>query len=64
MAFNRVITFSRGMRGRGVPPWVKKIVFGVLAKVLFIHLDVPSGGYTYTKAKVNNALGRSVNAST
>ncbi|EFX76216.1 hypothetical protein DAPPUDRAFT_55424, partial [Daphnia pulex] len=29
----------RGMRGRGVPPLVKKIVFGVLAKLLFIHLD-------------------------
>lgn len=33
----------RGMRGRGVSPMIKKIVFGVLAKALWIHLDIPDG---------------------
>lgn len=37
------------MRGRGVPPLVKKIVFGILAKVLFIQLDIPE---TNSKVKV------------
>ncbi len=44
--------YRRGMRGRGVPPLVKKIVFGVLAKLLFIHLDVSEGCSCSTKAKV------------
>ncbi|XP_057378607.1 neuronal acetylcholine receptor subunit alpha-10-like isoform X1 [Daphnia carinata] len=41
----------RGMRGRGVPPMVKKIVFGVLAKLLFIQLDIAEGCSCSTKAK-------------
>lgn len=40
------------MRGRGVPPMVKKIVFGVLAKLLFIQLDIAEGCSCSTKAKV------------
>lgn len=39
------------MRGRGVPPLVKKVVFGVLAKILFIQLDIAEG-CSCTKAKV------------
>ena len=42
----------RGMRGRGVPPLVKRIVFGILAKMLCIHLDVPDG-CSCSKTKVH-----------
>jgi len=40
------------MRGRGVPPLVKKIVFGVLAKILFIQLDIQDT--CHCKKKVNS----------
>ena len=47
----------RGMRGRGVPPLVKKIVFGVMAKVLFIHLDIPEGcACTKTKVRIRQRV--------
>lgn len=46
-----ILFFNRGMRGRSVPPLVKKIVFGGLAKILFIQLDVAEG-CSCTKAKV------------
>jgi hypothetical protein len=40
------------MRGRGVPLFVKKIVFGVLAKILFIQLDIQDT--CHCKKKVNS----------
>lgn len=48
---NILLVWNRGMRGRSVPPLVKKIVFGGLAKILFIQLDVAEG-CSCTKAKV------------
>lgn len=42
----------RGMRGRAVPPLVKRIVFGILAKILFIQLDIPEDCSAFSKQKV------------
>lgn len=41
----------RGMRGRAVPPLVKRIVFGILAKILFIQLDIPEDCSASSKQK-------------
>lgn len=46
----------RGMRGRGVSPMIKKIVFGVLAKALWIHLDIPDGCACSRTKKVHSRL--------
>jgi hypothetical protein len=44
----------RGMRGREVPMVVKKVVFGFLAKMMWIHLDPPDHArYQPSPEKVN-----------
>ena len=46
----------RGMRGRAVPPLVKRIVFGILAKILFIQLDIPEECPNHPKSKVLDSI--------
>lgn len=45
----------RGIHGSEVPPAVKKFVFGVLAKILFIQVDYSDTFDTTSSVSKNNA---------
>lgn len=44
----------RGMRGRELPPLMRRIIFGYLAKLLLLKLDMPKRAYLFTGGGNNN----------
>lgn len=40
----------RGMRGRELPPYMRRFIFGYLAKFLLLKLDMPKRAYLFTSA--------------
>lgn len=38
----------RGMRGRELPPYLRRFIFGYLAKFLLLKLDMPKRAYLFT----------------
>lgn len=38
----------RGMRGRELPPYMRRFIFGYLAKFLLLKLEMPKRAYLFT----------------